>query len=144
MELPQEEPKRSQSKKFRRQVWLQIYLPVFSGFFILGILVASLSLNQKGTASDFADASLTIILIPLLGLGLILLVLIIALSYLVARMVGCLPTPMSRIYSKIKMLDQSTRRFARIISRPFMVPSAVAAAIAAVLRGLASIFKQPT
>jgi len=142
MTLPDVEPKRSQSKKFRRQVWLQIYLPLALGIFTLAILVGGLLLNQTGTESVGADASLTMILIPVLVLGLIFLVLLIALSYLVARLVGYLPTPMSRIHRRLMLLDRTTQRLARSISRLFMYPGALLAAIAAALRGLASIFKR--
>ena len=142
MTRPLEEPERSLTKKFRRQGWLQIFFPIASGIFILGLLVGSLSLNQIGSASGWADASLTMMIIPLLGLGLILLVVLIALSYIVARLVGYLPTPMSRFHGRIKMIDHSTRRLAHVISRPFMYASAAKAAIAAVFRGVASLFER--
>lgn len=142
MTFSQAEPKRSQTKKFQRQVWLQIYFPIAFVIFILGVLAATLSLNQKGTASVWGDASLIMLFIPVFVIGLILLLLLIAFAYLVARLVGYLPTPMSGIHQRMKDLDYSTRRLSRTISRPFFFPSAVSSAIRAAFRGWASIFER--
>jgi ABC-type dipeptide/oligopeptide/nickel transport system permease component len=127
---------------FRKNVWLQIYLPILLGVIALAILVAIIWTGQQGTASVWADVSLMMLIIPTFIIGLILLVILGGLTYGIAYLIGVLPDPFRRLQEIMNQVSASFERGSKIAAKPIIVPSAVGAAIRAIFKGIASIFKE--
>jgi hypothetical protein len=127
---------------FRKNVWLQIYLPILLGVIALVVLVASIWASQQGRASVWADVSLVMLIIPTFIIGLILLAILGALAYGIAYLIGVLPDPFRRLQEIMNRVSASFEKGSNIAAKPFIFPGAVGAAIRAIFKGIASVFKE--
>jgi hypothetical protein len=90
--LPERNPKTHAAH--RKEVFLQIMLPLVIGCLLLAALVAGVIWSATGSNSEvrrWADISLMWLILPALGFALILLVLLSGITYLVSRLLGVLP-----------------------------------------------------
>jgi hypothetical protein len=134
---------RPQAKAYRKQVRIWIFLPLLLGILVIVLLIAMLWVNQAGSFSLWADITLIFILVPFFIMGMILLIVSAGLVYAIALLIGWIPQPAYQIEAALTRVDRLVRRYTRMIARPFMLPSAIAAAWMELVRSIASIFQKP-
>src|SRR3989304_9060623 len=93
---PSVEPRPRHSPRFIRQVWLQIYLPLFVGILLLIGFVGLIRRSAVGTPSVWADASTVILLIPVIVIGLLFMLASIALAIGLGYLIGWGAGPIPR------------------------------------------------
>ena len=127
-------------RAFQRTVWLQIYLPMLAGVLVLGGLVAWIWIAGPGTGSAWADSAFTLLSIPAMILGLLLLGVLGALVYVVILIIQKLPAPAAQVQEIFAQIAVYTRRFADQAARPVLIPRAFWASLRRAGRVLGSIF----
>lgn len=127
--------------RFRRQVRLQVYLPLALGMLVLGGLVALLWRGQVGSASAWADAALAFMLLVTMVGGVVLLVIFSALTAGVWMAVRRLPEPFEQARLAVAKAEHATDGAARKAAMPLIAPEAMLHAVATGLRYLAGIFR---
>jgi hypothetical protein len=135
------EPRPKPSPRYLRQIWLQIYLPLFVGILGLIGLVILLRRGAVGTASAFADASTVFLLIPVIFLGLLFTLVCIALSVGLGYLIGWLPGPIRKGWEALIRVESGVRRGADLAAQPMISAKGVWASVQAVLDSVASIFR---
>lgn len=129
------------SRQKRGRPWLWIGLPLLLGGLIIAGAI-TLTINQTfGTARIWADVSLIFVLLPLCILGFMPLLLLIALSYGVARLVGWLPGPMGQADHLFKRMAREGRRGSDLAVRPLLILQGWLATAEAFIRGLIGILR---
>jgi hypothetical protein len=116
-------PTHASYRRHRRQVWVQILLPVFIG--AAALLAAPLvawvtAMDAGGDVSRWAAISTMWLLIPVMIGALILLVVVSALAYLMARISGWIPAYSYRIQRIAFGAEGGTRRAAVMIRKPVL------------------------
>lgn len=127
---------------FRRQVWLQIYLPLFLGILILGLAAAGLWRGAVAGTSAWADASLILLLLPVMVVSLIPLVLLAALIYLVTLALQRLPAPAYRVQQALAEVQRRARRGGQLAAAPMVQSKAAIGALQSGIHHLTSIFRR--
>jgi hypothetical protein len=124
---------------FRRQVWLQIFLPLVLG--ILGVAVVAYLLAQRSVAapSAWADASLILLLLPVLVVALLPIVLFAGLAYLAGLLIQRIPDPASRAQDALAEVARQARQAGAVAVRPMIVTQSFLAALARAIRRLAAV-----
>ena len=129
-------------KAFRRQVWLQVYLPFALGFLLLALIAFLLWGSNMAGASAWADASLILLLLPVIVLSVIPIVLLAALVYGVTYLTRQIPVPAHQAQQSIakigRIIELSTKR----AIQPLIVVKAGAAAASSVADKLQSILRR--
>lgn len=125
---------------FKRQMRLQVYLPLGVATLALIAVVAWFWIGGVGDSGVWADVGLIVILIPALLVGLIVLALIVALAILIARLVELIPEPSTRVRSIFQRVDRETSRGTDLALRPLVNLSALWSAMKEIGTSLASIF----
>ena len=128
-------------RETRRQIWMQIYLPLGIGVIILAALVLWVWQAEFGSISVWADVALVIVLIPLFVLGLIALIVVAGLTYGAFWLFGWLPDPLHRLQSTIARMERGMQKGADSAVRPMLVVQAVIAMLKAAVGGIGSIFR---
>jgi hypothetical protein len=123
---------------YKRQVGLQIYLPIGLFSAALIALVSLLWVNSVGDFRVWADTALILVLLPTLILGLILLAILIALAVLIGKLIGIIPEPAYRIRTYIQMAEKQIKRGADLVLQPVVTLSALGSAIKEILKEMAS------
>jgi hypothetical protein len=123
----------------KRQVGLQIYLPLGLGALGVAALVATMWVLRVAEASDWADALLVVLLVPAMILGLLVLAALLVLAILVARLTESLPAPAKRVQDVTAGAAKAVRRTTSLFTRPVFALRASMAALEAAVRGLGSI-----
>lgn len=140
--LPPESPFSDKAaRETRRQIWLQIYLPLGMGVMILAALVFWVWQAEFGAVTVWADVALVVVLIPLFVLGLIILIVLAGLTYGVFWLFGWLPDPLHRLQSIIARVERGTQKGADGVARPMLVVQAVIAMLEAAVGSIVSIFR---
>jgi hypothetical protein len=127
---------------YRRQVWLQIYLPLVVGALALGLLAYLLWRGSVGDASVWADAAATMLLLPLLLLILIGVALAAVIIVLLGRLIGWLPLPARKGQELLTRIASAVRQGSMGAVRPMMAVSSLWAGLQAAVRVLASIIER--
>ncbi len=127
--------------KFRRQVRLQVYLPLAVGILLLAGLAALLWRGQVGDASVWADGALAFLLLAAMILGLVVLVIFSALMVGVWLAVRRLPEPFERARLAVARAEHAADQAARRAALPMIVPKAILHAITTGYQYLAGIFR---
>jgi hypothetical protein len=127
---------------FRRQVWLQIYLPLLAGAAILGVLAFLLARGGVGQASMWADAAAVMLLVPVLVLILMGVALTVVLIVLLGRLIGWLPLPARQGQQLLARIASGARQGSELAVRPVMAIQGWRAALQAGVRLLASIVER--
>ena len=140
--VPPESPfSEKAARETRRQIWMQIYLPLGMGVMILAALVFWVWQAGFGAVTVWADVALVVVLIPLFVLGLIILIVLAGLTYGVFWLFGWLPDPLYRLQSIIARVERGTQKGADSVARPMLVVQAVIAMLEAAVASIASIFR---
>lgn len=134
--------RRSPGEEFRRQVILEVYLPMGIGLVLVGILVGGIWGSGAGTASVWADAAIVILVIPVLVLMILGLALFIALSIGIGRVLGWIPPQAGRTYKVVVRVQAAVRRLGDGIVAPVLAVRSAAAAAASGVRRLASVVRR--
>jgi len=115
----------------RKSLWLGVLLPFLAGTLAIGGLVIWAWTAGVGSASAWADTSLTFLLLPLLLLCLLPFALLLALSAGLIKLIGWLPEPMDRVDHFLGQVERGTGRAARAAVQPMIKASALWAAVVA-------------
>jgi len=132
-------PESRQMIAFKRQVRLQVYLPLGVFVLLLAAVVAWFWIGGVGEAGVWADVGLIMLLIPALFVGLILLALILALAILIGKLVGLIPEPANRLRLIVRRVEKETRRGVDLALNPLVNLSAIWSALKAIGTGLAEM-----
>jgi hypothetical protein len=135
------EPRPKPSPRYLRQIWLQIYLPLFVGVLGLIGLVVFLRRGAIGTASAFADASTVFLLIPVIILGLLFTLVCLALSVGLGYLIGWLPGPIRKGWEALIRVESGVRRGADVAALPMISAKGAWASLKAMVDSVASIFR---
>jgi hypothetical protein len=140
--VPPESPLSEKAvRETRRQIWMQVYLPLGIGVITLAALVLWVWQAEFGAVSVWADVALVVVLIPLFVLGLITLVVLAGLTYGAFWLFGWLPDPLHRLQSTIARVERGTKKGADGVARPMLVVQAVIAMLKAAVGSIVSIFR---
>lgn len=117
------EPKMSRQKKHRREVFWQIAFPLIIGIaMILGLAAWTIvaAVQPAGDVSQTADASLTFLLIPTMGMALIPLVLFAGLAYGVIWVNRNIPAGLYQVQEVMDMVRDGVRQGADKLVEPVL------------------------
>jgi hypothetical protein len=136
---PPQSPKRERiARKTRRQIWLQIYLPLGIGVLILTGLVIWVLVAGFGKVSAWADIGLVLILIPAFVVGLLILAALIGMTYGLFRLLDILPDPIYKVHSSVERVGEVMSRGADLVAWPMVTLLKVGAALKAFWRAIVS------
>ncbi len=125
---------------FRRQAWLEIYLPLGFALLIVGVVVVLLARSGVGDASSWADAALVVLILPLLILGLLVLVGLAFLAYGLFQLGGLIPGPARQVQEVFYRAQFDSRRATDLLVSPVIAVRGAVAALRAARRQVSSIF----
>lgn len=127
--------------EFRRQVWLQVYLPLGLGVLLLGGAVAALWRGRVGTASVWADTALVFLLLVGMIFGVVVLAIISALMVGVFLAVRELPEPFARVRLAVAQVERQVGQAADIAARPMIGIRSAAHTVRSTMGYLAGILR---
>ena len=139
---PQDQSNPVTRAQTRRQVWLQVYLPMGIGILLLAVLVFLLWRGGTATASAWADSALALMILPFLLLGLLMLAFFVVLAVGVGRLIGIIPLPARRAQDVMKNAAAMIRKGGDQAVRPMLVIQAVGGAIQETIRLLSSYLRR--
>jgi len=127
---------------FRRQVWLEIYLPLALG--LAAVIGAAWGLWGTGMATTraWADASTIFLILPVLVASLIPLILFAAISVGIILLIRRLPEVSRRLQSLVYRVQWSVRRGADAAVQPWLMGDSARAAGRKGIDILLSIFRR--
>ncbi len=126
---------------FRRQVRLEVYLPLGLTLLGIGVLVAVAIAVSYGTRSGWADTTLILLAIPTAIVLAVMLAALAAGSYLLIRLVREIPPVTSGLQQGVDRVAGAVQGGSKAAVRPVIIPRAVLAAVAEAGRSLRSIFR---
>jgi hypothetical protein len=126
---------------YRRQVRLEIYLPLGLTVLTLAVLVAISVVLGVGTASSWADISLVLLAAPLALLLIILTAVMVGGIYLLSRLIHEVPSYTSGLQAGVDQVAGAVRRGSDVAVRPVVVPAGVGASLAEVGRAIRDILR---
>jgi hypothetical protein len=135
------EPRPKPSPRYLRQIWLQIYLPMFVGLLVLIGIAILLSRGGVGTAGAWADASTVFLLIPVILVGFLFTLVLIAFAVGVGYLIGWLPGPIRKGWEILIRVRSGVRRGTDMAARPIVSVRGVWASLRAGVNSVTSIFR---
>jgi hypothetical protein len=126
---------------FRRQVRLEIYLPLGLTILAVVVLIAVAIALPYGTASSWADVSLVVLAVPMALLLLLLTAALGGLFYLMVIMIREIPPLSSGLQERADQVAAAAQRGSDVAVQPILIPSGLAAGLAEAVRALRSIFR---
>ncbi len=130
-------------RAYRRQVWLEIYLPLALA---VGAAVAGLAMNWSGVvagASSLADILLAGLLFPFLIVLLPLIAIVLASVYAVGLGIKAIPAPASKVQARVELIAQEARQASSLAALPLVSLAGARAAAAAAWRRLTARWTEP-
>lgn len=127
------------TRKTRRHIWLQIYLPLGLGAIVLAGLGIWVLLAGFGTTSVWADVGLVLIIIPAFVIGLLVFAALLGITYGLFRLIGILPDPIDRVHSTVERVGEVMSQGADLAVWPVITVRKTGAALKAVWKAIASI-----
>ena len=128
------------TRKTKRHIWLQIYLPLILGAIILAGLGIWVVLAGFGAASVWADVGLVLIIIPTFIIGLLVFAALIVITYGLFRLIGILPDPFDKVYMTVERVGEVTSQGMDISVKPVITVQKTGAALKAVWKIIISLF----
>ncbi|HUH97473.1 MAG TPA: hypothetical protein VLZ89_08960 [Anaerolineales bacterium] len=107
----------------RRQVWTQILLPILLTvlvFLAVTVITGLATFRDHGQVARWAAISTIWLVIPVMLAGLILLVLLAALIYLLARLIGLIPPYSYRAQRFVYRIEGHVKRGTAMLVRPVL------------------------
>jgi hypothetical protein len=126
---------------FRRQVRLEVYLPLVLVGVVLAVLVAVVIGLAYGTTSSWADVALVMLALPLALLMILVTAALAGGIYLMFVLIREIPPVTSGLHQGADQVAEATRRGSDVVIRPIVVPSGIVAALAEVGRSVRAIFR---
>lgn len=126
---------------WRRQVWLQIYLPLAIGLFMILMLIALIVWSQTGDASVWADLSLVLLFIAAIILGFLGLMVLVAATIGVIYLTRVIPPPFDQTRTAVLNAQRSVEEASQAAAKPIIAPRAASHALVTGVRYLAGIFR---
>jgi hypothetical protein len=119
-------------ERYRRQVWLQIFLPL--GLLLLLLAVVSVFLWPRSplAASAYADTALVFLILPVMLFGVIALAVVVAAIYLLVMLLRRIPEPAYQVQLALDRVKRKVSQGADLAARPFVRLSAIRAALGAI------------
>lgn len=138
------EPSRNPAthEAFRRQVWLQIYVPFVAGLLLLAGTAILLAGAALAGPSAWADASLILLLLPLIIFSVIPIVLLAFLVYGVSYLIGRIPVPAHQAQQAVAQAGRVIQQSAQRAAQPLILMKAGSAAAGSALNKLLSSFRR--
>ncbi|HQV94267.1 MAG TPA: hypothetical protein PLA27_00660 [Anaerolineales bacterium] len=130
--IPQ--PVHESYKRHRRETMWQIILPVALTAILFVALIALINIatfNQGGDAGRWAAISTIWIVIPVMVAGLILLALLVALAYLMKRLLGIAPTYTGLAQDYVHLAASYIKRGAEMAVKPVLFLDGIGASVKA-------------
>jgi hypothetical protein len=127
---------------FRRQVRLEVYLPLALALLLVLVLVAVAVSVPLGSASSWADAFLVLLAVPLALLLLLMLMALGAAGYAVFRVIRELPPYTAGIQEGAENVSRAVRRASDSAARVAIVPGGILEAVREAGRALRSVFRR--
>lgn len=130
-------------RAYRRQVWLEIYLPLGLA---AGLALGGLVLNWSGLvagASSLADVLLAGLLLPFLILLLPLIAIVVGGAYLIGLGIRHLPAPASKVQAQLEMISHEARQVSSLAALPVVSLAGARSAVAAAWRRLTARWTEP-
>ncbi len=123
-------------QQHRKQVWTQILLPIIFGVlvFIAVIILTSLAaFRQNGDVGRWAAISTIWLILPVMIAGLILLILLIALIYLMHRVLNLIPPYSFQTQRFVYRIESGVKHFADMFRKPVLALQELARFVSAYL-----------
>jgi len=140
-DYPFEPSRRETDEAFRREVWLQIYLPLILGALLIGALVAVAFLSPGFTStSNLADVSLILVLSQAMLIGVVPLALIAALAFGVWYAIRELPPYLQRAADFMARVADETYTAARYVRSPSLAVRRLVPALSRLARSMVTGF----
>ncbi|HNQ94716.1 MAG TPA: hypothetical protein PKK96_02080 [Anaerolineales bacterium] len=130
--LPQ--PVHESYKRHRREMMWQIVLPIVLTallFIALIVLISLATFNQGGDVGRWAAISTIWIVIPVMVAGLILLALLVALVYLMKRLLGITPTYTGLAQDYVHLASSYIKRGTEMAVKPVLFLDGIGASLKA-------------
>ncbi len=124
----------------RREVRIQIYLPLIVGFLFLTVVVIALVTAGFGTTSAWADVSLILMIIPIFVLSLIILAAFLALTVGVVQLRNIIVDPLRQVYQYIVQFGKGVNKASDTMTKPWISLHANLAAVEALFTGITKFF----
>lgn len=137
---PERQDREKISRETRRDVRLQVYLPMALGVIILLGLGIWVILAGFGTTSVWADVGLVLIIIPTFVIGLLIFVVLIAITYGLFRLIGILPDPIDKVYLTVEQIKAGATQGADLAVKPMFAILKAWAALKAVWKEIIALF----
>jgi hypothetical protein len=121
----------------RRQLWTQILLPILIAVlvFIAVIIMTSLAtFRAHGDVDRWAAISTIWLILPIMIVGVILLALIIAMIYLIARFTTLIPPYSYQAQRIVYRIEGAVRHFAGMVRKPLLALQELATLIKAYMK----------
>src|ERR1700690_1843896 len=116
----------------RKQLWTQILLPILIAvlFFVAVIIVTSLAaFRANGDVGRWAAISTIWLVLPVIFVGLIFLILLIAMIYLMARVSSLIPLYSYQAQRIVYRFEGGIKRAAEMVRKPVLALQEIAALI---------------
>jgi hypothetical protein len=120
----------------RRQIRLQIFLPLLLGVVVIAGLALAIYAAGFGGVGVWADISLVVLILPMMLIGLLAWILTSAVLYVMLKVGGWVLPPLRKAQSYVDQANRMTRRGMDITARPLIVLHGVWAGLARIVRGL--------
>jgi len=117
-----------------RQVWLQIVLPLVLGTALGGLGLYALLTAEAGNATRASQLATVLLAIPLLLIGIILLVALVAAIYLLARVMRWIPEHTIYVHRWLGQANTAILRGADYAARPMLAAQSWANAFSRIFR----------
>lgn len=121
-------------RKHRREVWWQIYFPLFLIVALIAYGANTLFTGNSGSVESLSQIATMMLILPLLLIGLMLLVLIGGLIYALALLMNWLPPNAFWLQSQIQRISQRSVRAADLLVEPLLRLGSWSSAINQVFR----------
>lgn len=105
---------------FRRQVWLEIYLPLAAGGMILAIGALVLWQGSGGGLPTWRDTALVLLVLPWLVIGIVALLVVATLGVVIGRVVIWLPPRARRAQGILERTSDAARRTGDALAEPLI------------------------
>jgi len=117
-------------RRYRRGIWLQIYLPLIGGALLAGAALAGIvTAVGGGSTSVWADVSLLLLTAPCLVAGLLALALFGGLALGLNRVIVAAPPYFHQVQDFVGLVSRRVRQGADVLASPVMKVRSISSAV---------------
>lgn len=123
-------------KNHRRQLWLQIFLPLLITILlmiVIAVLAGLSAFGENGNAPLWTAIATIWLVIPVMVFGLIFLVLIAGLIYLLAQIANVIPPYTAKAQYYVNRVSNETKHFSDMAVKPVLFLEGITASLKAFL-----------